>query len=144
MIGQYIGGKLVAQVIISQLMEQREIDNHFNYLMLHRKMYHSRMQQLQKCTTPECSNLKPQAFHLFPSAIWKDLAETFAGLSWSYSCTYRQLGPQLGLNFLRWTHFHVWWLVLVIGGLCVCSKLALASSHNDHLLRHEWKLQRAS
>lgn len=131
MIGQYIGAKLVAQVIISQLMEQREIDNHFSYLMLHRK------------TTPECSNLKLQAFHLFPSAIWVDLAESFAGLSWSYSCTCRQLGPQLGLNILRWPHSHVWWLVLVIGGLCVCSRLALASSHNDNLLRHEWKLQRA-
>lgn len=33
-IGQYLSAKLVAGVIISKLVEQREIDNYFNYLML--------------------------------------------------------------------------------------------------------------
>lgn len=68
MIGQHIGVKLVAQEITNQFVEQRKIDHHFSCLMLH------------KNTTPECSNLKPQLFHLFPSAIWVDLAETYAGL----------------------------------------------------------------
>lgn len=93
----------------------------------------------------EFTSSKPQAFHLFTSAIGDGLSwGSFAGLSGGYLCVSGHLNPQMGLNCLTGLHSCVCWSLLVTGGPTYLQRVALTSPHPDNdLMGCKWKLHRA-